>query len=33
MTAEEKRERMLKRLLPALIITVIYFVFVSTFIS
>jgi len=33
MTAEEKRERLLKRMLPALIITVIYFVFVSSFIS
>jgi len=30
MTAEEKRERILKRLLPAIAITVIYFVFVSS---
>ena len=29
MNAEEKRERLLKRLLPALVITIIYFVFVS----
>lgn len=33
MTAEEKRERLLKRILPALVITVIYFVFVSGFVS
>ncbi len=29
MTAEQKRERLLKRMLPALAITVIYFVFLS----
>ncbi len=31
MTPEQKRDRMLKRVLPALFITVIYFVFVSNF--
>ncbi|WP_198243009.1 hypothetical protein [methane-oxidizing endosymbiont of Gigantopelta aegis] len=31
MTPEQKREQMLKRALPALFITVIYFVFVSNF--
>ncbi len=31
MTPEQKREQMLKRVLPALFITVIYFVFVSNF--
>ena len=33
MTAEEKRERLFKRILPALVITVIYFVFISGFVS
>lgn len=33
MTAEQKRERLLKRALPGLAITVIYFVFISGFIS
>lgn len=33
MTVEEKRERLLKRILPALVITVIYFVFISGFVS
>lgn len=33
MTPEQKREQLLKRMLPALAITVIYFVFVSGFIS
>lgn len=33
MTPEQKREQLLKRLLPALAITVIYFVFVSGFIG
>ena len=33
MTAEQKREQQLKRFLPALAITVIYFVFVSGFLS
>ena len=29
MTAEEKREQILKRALPALFITIIYFIFIS----